>query len=97
MVYMNSTRGTELLQHFSTLFSNAHVSAMWATYEMLYNNGDAFGRTMRDNLKRRNGLQIPGFLDFPTLESQEKRFVDAGWTAAKSCTMLSFYNRYGFG
>ena len=51
---------------------------------------DAFGRTMTRNLQAAR-LNVPGFKDFPTLEHQERRFLENGWQAARSCTMLQAY------
>lgn len=45
----------------------------WASYDMI-NPSDPFGETMLKNIRRR-GLHIHGFLDYPSLQHQEERFL----------------------
>ena len=67
------------LQHHLT-------SCVWASYDMI-NPDDSFGKMMALNL-RDAGFHVPGFKDFPSLESQEARFCAAAeWRASASCTM----------
>ena len=37
---------------------------------------------------------MPGFVDFPTLESQIGRFLRTGWSEARCINMLSVYDNY---
>lgn len=93
MVYMDSKSGNGLIKKLADLFTASSCSATWVSYDMLYKD-DPFGQMMLGNLQRRNGLSVPSLLDYPTLESQEKRFVDLGWETVKTNTMLSYYNNF---
>lgn len=61
----------------------------WLSYDMI-SPSDSFGRVMLRNLTSR-GFHLPGVIDFPDLFSQEKRFLQFGWTQATSRTMLEYY------
>jgi len=104
LVYMDCAVSSYLCQSLLTFLQNNDTKAnpicIWASYDMV-NPYDKFGETMLANIRRR-GLPIPGFTQFPTLSSQENRFItikDAllfsnryRWIC-KSRTMLDIYNR----
>ena len=56
--------------------------AVWVSYDMV-NSQDVYGRMMFRNLTGA-GFTVPGFSDYPTLESQEKRFRETGWGISSS-------------
>jgi [phosphatase 2A protein]-leucine-carboxy methyltransferase len=93
MVYMDAKSGNGIIKKLADLFSASSCSATWVSYDMLYKD-DPFGQMMLGNLTRRNGLSVPSLLDYPTLDSQEKRFVDLGWESVKVYTMLAYYDRF---
>ena len=63
---------------------------IWVSYDMI-EPGDAFGRVMCRNLQSA-GHRVPGFTDYPSLEAQKQRFIDAGAAHAVSRTMLHAYH-----
>ncbi len=77
--------------HLIELLGEAISRGIWCSYDMI-NPGDAFGQMMQHNL-RGAGYHIPGFLDFPNLESHESRFKSNGWRNAISISMISAYER----
>ncbi|KAF9438073.1 hypothetical protein BGZ76_009854 [Entomortierella beljakovae] len=64
----------------------ANMSAsLFVVYEQI-NPTDAFGSMMLKNLRARE-IELPGIYAYPTLKSQEERFLSRGWTAAKAVSM----------
>mmetsp|Transcript_11616 Transcript_11616/g.17446 ORF Transcript_11616/g.17446 Transcript_11616/m.17446 type:complete len:400 (-) Transcript_11616:71-1270(-) len=104
LVYMDSVASSYLSQSLLSFLQNrdekANPVCIWASYDMV-NPYDRFGETMLMNIRRR-GLPIPGFTQYPTLSSQENRFLSIKdiipptnryrWVC-KSRTMLDIYNR----
>lgn len=88
LVYMDKASVQSLSSRLGALLQG---SAMWVTYDMI-SPGDRYGQMMIRNLTAA-GFSIPGIHDFPTLEAESNRFLQAGWTAAYSITMKQFYNR----
>ena len=88
MVYLEKTDSENLCLEFSSLLSDA----AWVTYDMITPH-DVFGRTMLRNLTA-GRFNVPGFVDFPTLESQIGRFLRTGWCEARCINMLSVYDNY---
>lgn len=86
LVYIKKQESESLCSAFSGLLDNC----CWVTYDMVTPT-DTFGKTMLKNLTTAR-FSIPGFIDYPTLESQEGRFLENGWDQAKSVTMFSVYN-----
>ncbi|KFM82247.1 Leucine carboxyl methyltransferase 1, partial [Stegodyphus mimosarum] len=64
-------------------------TALFINYEQV-NMGDKFGNVMIENLKKR-GCNLAGVSVCSDLESQQKRFTDAGWEGAKSWDMMEVY------
>ncbi|XP_015914126.1 leucine carboxyl methyltransferase 1-like [Parasteatoda tepidariorum] len=64
-------------------------TALFINYEQV-NMGDKFGNVMIENLKKR-GCNLAGVSACSDLESQRKRFIDAGWDGAKSWDMMEVY------
>jgi tRNA wybutosine-synthesizing protein 4 len=88
MVYIEKFQSENLCRAFSELLTDCS----WVTYDMITPT-DTFGRTMSKNLTSAR-FRVPGFTDYPTLESQRERFLRNGWTDAKSITMLSVYDHH---
>lgn len=88
MVYLEKNDAEILCQEFSSLLSDA----AWVTYDMISPH-DVFGRTMLRNLTA-GRFHVPGFVDFPTLETQIERFLNTGWSNARCINMLSVYDNY---
>jgi tRNA wybutosine-synthesizing protein 4 len=88
MVYLEKNDSENLCLEFSSLLSDA----AWVTYDMISPN-DVFGKTMLRNLTA-GRFNVPGFVDFPTLESQIGRFLRTGWSEARCINMLSVYDNY---
>lgn len=88
MVYLEKKDTENLCLEFSALLSDA----AWVTYDMISPH-DVFGRTMLRNLTA-GRFNVPGFVDFPTLESQIGRFLSTGWSEARCINMLSVYDNY---
>lgn len=88
LVYITKQHATELVATIGEIFSDA----FWLSYDMV-NPLDMFGVQMLNNLTSA-GHRIPGFTDFPSLESQKERFSNVGWVGSKSCTMLGAFNYF---
>ena len=54
---------------------------------------DPFGRTMMKNISSR-GCELYGLVAHPTIESQENRFLDRGWSHARCWDMNAVYSKY---
>ncbi|KAI7817479.1 S-adenosyl-L-methionine-dependent methyltransferase [Gamsiella multidivaricata] len=60
-------------------------ASLFVVYEQI-NPIDAFGAMMLRNLKARQ-IELPGIHAYPSLKSQEERFLSRGWLAAKAVSM----------
>ncbi|KAG0304448.1 hypothetical protein BGZ98_005510 [Dissophora globulifera] len=60
-------------------------ASLFVVYEQI-NPTDAFGAMMLRNLKARQ-IELPGIHEYPSLKSQEERFLSRGWLAAKAVSM----------
>lgn len=92
---MSQDKASALLDTLiSAMKKNSSLSSdskcLWVSYDMI-TPGDAFGRVMCRNLQSA-GHNVPGFTDYPSLEAQKQRFIDAGAAHAVSCTMLHAYH-----
>lgn len=85
LVYLQKEHCLDLLQTLSQHFHNSAI----ISYDML-NPSDRFGRIMQQNIAFA-GYCVPGFFDFPSLESQEMKFLSSNWTCARAMTMLQAY------
>ena len=85
LVYLQKEHCLDLLQTLSHSFNNAAV----ISYDML-NPNDRFGSIMQQNIAFA-GYCVPGFFDFPTLESQQMKFLTTEWSNARAITMLRAY------
>ncbi|KAF9572865.1 hypothetical protein EC968_009349 [Mortierella alpina] len=61
------------------------AASLFVVYEQI-NPNDAFGAMMLRNLKARQ-INLPGIHAYPSLKSQEERFLSRGWLAAKAVDM----------
>ncbi|KAF9182441.1 hypothetical protein BGZ51_004745, partial [Haplosporangium sp. Z 767] len=64
---------------------NNMAASLFVVYEQI-NPTDAFGAMMLRNLKARR-IELPGIHAYPSLKSQEERFMSRGWLAAKAVDM----------
>lgn len=88
MVYLEKEHTEKLCKELSLMLKDA----AWVTYDMITPN-DIFGKAMLRNITS-SGFRIPGFEDYPTLDTQVGRFLNNGWCDARSTTMLSVYNNW---
>ena len=88
MVYLEKEHSEKLCADMSSMLKDA----AWVTYDMIAPN-DIFGKAMLRNITS-SGFRIPGFEDYPTLDSQVGRFLNNGWCEARSTSMLSVYNNW---
>lgn len=88
LVYMDPSASTALLE----ALGNSFECAVFASYDMI-NPNDAFGKVMVANIAAR-GCSLPGYAAFATLQSQEERFLRAGWEHARATDMLTIYNQF---
>lgn len=74
LVYMDKAASTYFCEQLLTALPLAQSElVVWASYDMVHPH-DPFGRMMLKNIQRR-GLRVPGFVDYPTLATQEERFL----------------------
>eukprot|EP01041_Mallomonas_annulata_P006653 gene6653-13470_t len=85
LVYIEKQECTSLCSSISSYFTDA----IWISYDMIRPD-DTFGRVMKSNLLSA-GHRVPGFIQYPTLESQTERFLHTGWDQAHSIDMLIAY------
>ncbi|KAG0249853.1 hypothetical protein BG011_008871 [Mortierella polycephala] len=64
---------------------NNMMASLFVVYEQI-NPTDAFGAMMLRNLKARR-IELPGIHAYPSLVSQQERFMSRGWLAAKAVDM----------
>ncbi|KAF9360238.1 hypothetical protein BGX34_007878 [Mortierella sp. NVP85] len=65
-------------------------ASLFVVYEQI-NPTDPFGAMMLRNLKARQ-IELPGIHAYPSLKSQEERFLARGWLAAKAVNMNTLHN-----
>ena len=85
LVYIEKVVTEKLINAFASSISNV----AWVTYDMV-NPMDSFGKTMCKNL-RDAGFNIPGFLEYPTIESQIQRFQLNNFEKVKTMSMLAAF------
>ncbi|KAG0360510.1 hypothetical protein BG005_010534 [Podila minutissima] len=66
------------------------AASLFVVYEQI-NPTDAFGAMMLRNLKARN-IELPGIHAYPSLKSQEERFMSRGWTLAQAVDMNALHD-----
>jgi len=86
LVYMEAKTSEALLQWIAERFK----TSLFINYEQM-NMTDKFAEVMLKNLTLR-GCLLPGVNHCKDLESQKKRFLEAGWTSAKGWTMNEVYS-----
>lgn len=89
-VYLSPTITSKLISYITSKFATSGCAGL--VYEM-FGLGSKFGRVMRDNLRVR-GIELPGAEEATALESQTRRFEDAGMKSAKSLTLKSVRKEY---
>ncbi|KAF9578598.1 hypothetical protein BGW38_005520 [Lunasporangiospora selenospora] len=65
-------------------------AALFVVYEQI-NPSDPFGAMMLRNLKARQ-IELPGIHAYPSLKSQEERFMSRGWISAKAVDMNTLHD-----
>ncbi|KAF9899330.1 hypothetical protein BX616_003094 [Lobosporangium transversale] len=65
-------------------------ASLFVLYEQI-NPTDAFGAMMLRNLHARQ-IELPGIHAYPSLKSQEERFLSRGWLAAKAVSMNTLHD-----
>ncbi|KAK3818994.1 MAG: S-adenosyl-L-methionine-dependent methyltransferase [Benniella sp.] len=65
-------------------------ASLFVVYEQI-NPTDPFGAMMLRNLKARQ-IELPGIHAYPSLKSQEERFLARGWLAAKAVNMNTLHS-----
>lgn len=88
LVYLEKEESERLSNELSSILGEA----AWITYDMISPN-DIFGKTMIKNLTAAR-FSVPGFLDYPSLEAQIRRFLGTGWNEARCISMLTVYDNY---
>ena len=87
LVYLDPTIADDIITSCSTLTQQG----IFITYEPILPE-DAFGRTMLDNLKSR-GLALPGIHAYPTLETQQQRYLSNGWNHCEAIDFNQVWER----
>ncbi len=87
LVYIGAKETADFLRWCVDKF--AATPLVFLNYEMV-NMGDRFGQVMLENMSSR-GCGMPGMPACKDKESQVRRFVDAGWSAAECWSMDEAY------
>jgi len=90
LIYMQSLHGNEVVQWAADAVPSADVLKNFIVYEQT-NATTAFGKMMIKNLNAR-GCPLLSIHDFPTLESQEKRYLERGWRFVHYMDMNEVYS-----
>lgn len=85
LVYLPKTATLSLCTALGEYFTEA----LWVSYDM-FSPADRFGVIMQQNIASQ-GYSVPGFHDFPTLLTQEERFISSGWSIAKALSMMTAF------
>jgi len=88
LVYLLKSDSDGILQFLTDNLANV----FFINYEQV-NMKDRFGEIMLENLHQRN-CDLIGAECCDSLETQMQRFLNTGWTAAKSVTLLHLYQNY---
>lgn len=88
LVYLNKDSVHQIIQALSTLIP---TNLIWISYDMIRCD-DIYGKMMVKNLTSA-GFKLPGFLDFPTIESHKQKFLNASFETTNCIDMLRFYNQ----
>ena len=86
MIYMAPEESARLIEWAQKDFAASY----FALYEQVEPH-DQFGQAMLANLKAR-GCPLLSILEYPTIELQEKRFLDLGWQYVQAWNMERIYN-----
>lgn len=92
LAYMSPAQSSSLLRWLVEYHSGGGGVVGCVVYEMFKLN-DAFGRVMLANLLSRN-VSLPGVAPFVTIEDLQRRFTDAGFTAARALTLQEIRKSY---
>eukprot|EP00826_Nyctotherus_ovalis_P040487 TRINITY_DN39_c0_g4_i1.p1 TRINITY_DN39_c0_g4~~TRINITY_DN39_c0_g4_i1.p1 ORF type:complete len:293 (+),score=80.22 TRINITY_DN39_c0_g4_i1:128-1006(+) len=88
LVYMEPQQSRDLVKFCGKFFKTAAI----LNYEMI-NPHDALGKVMIENVESR-GCKLLGLREIDSLEKENQRFIEAGFTKVQGVTMLDFYNNY---
>eukprot|EP00794_Sanderia_malayensis_P004169 gene4169-4723_t len=87
LIYLESQSTHAILEWIAKKFD----TAMFINYQPV-NLNDRFGKVMLDNLQSRH-CALLGAKTQPTVESERKSFIAAGWEGAKSIDMMEVYKK----
>lgn len=88
LIYMSPEEGSAIIEWAAKTVPHS----VFCTYEQI-NPNDAFGKTMIRNLESRN-IPLHSLMAYPTLQSQMKRYKDAGFSWARARTMINVYEMF---
>jgi len=89
LVYMQAMHGDSIIQWAS---SSVSAPSAMAVYEQ-YSPHDPFGKVMVENLITR-GCPLLSIHEYPTLESQQQRYLTRGWEQCWTANMNEVYSRH---
>ena len=87
-MYLDPPVGDDIIRSCNDL---CH-SSVFCTYEQL-NPFDAFGQKMISNLAMRN-IRLPSLESYNSLETQEKRYINAGFTIVQSSDLWQIWKSW---
>eukprot|EP00397_Hematodinium_sp_SG-2012_P037168 GEMP01040239.1.p1 GENE.GEMP01040239.1~~GEMP01040239.1.p1 ORF type:complete len:330 (+),score=44.45 GEMP01040239.1:33-992(+) len=90
LIYMQGLQGTSILEWAAEAVKVPDALNNFIVYEQT-NPLTQFGKIMVKNLNQR-GCPLLSIHDFPTLESQEKRYLEHGWKFVRSNNMNEVYH-----
>ncbi|XP_066301529.1 tRNA wybutosine-synthesizing protein 4-like [Branchiostoma lanceolatum] len=85
ITYMGVKSSNAVIRWASETFSHA----VFVTYEQVYPN-DGFGAVMQNHFKKL-GTPLMNIQRYKTLESQQQRYLDLGWTTVRATDMNNFF------
>jgi len=89
LVYMHAHESSPLINWISSQIHESNGMGMFVIYEQIRPD-DPFGRVMVENLQSR-GCPLLSLSNHPSLESQEERFKQLGWTYSHARDMNDIY------
>ncbi|XP_004466778.2 tRNA wybutosine-synthesizing protein 4 [Dasypus novemcinctus] len=88
LTYLEPESAAALISWAAQRFPNA----LFVIYEQMKPR-DAFGQFMQQHFRQLNS-PLHGLDNFPNVEAQRRRFLQAGWTACSAMDMNEFYHRH---
>ncbi|XP_076983785.1 tRNA wybutosine-synthesizing protein 4 [Tamandua tetradactyla] len=88
LTYLEPESAAALIAWAAQRFPNS----LFVIYEQMRPH-DAFGQFMQEHFRQLNS-PLHGLDKFPDVEAQQRRFLQAGWTACSAMDMNEFYRRF---